>query len=160
MNNINLAIVVSEFNRDVTEKMLDVAQEYLKKMTFVKMKFIFWVPGTFDMPLAINELVRREDVDVIVTLGAVIKGETAHDLIVAENAARIIADLTIKYDKPISLGITGPDMTFEQAMDRVKIVPIRAIDAVIKMVHRIKKLKKIRADGYENPDDSEVVIIN
>lgn len=160
MNNINLAIVVSEFNRDVTEKMLDVAQEYLKKMTFVKMKFIFWVPGTFDMPLAINELVRREDVDVIVTLGAVIKGETAHDLIVAENTARIIADLTIKYDKPISLGITGPDMTFEQAMDRVKIVPIRAIDAVIKMVHRIKKLKKIRTDGYENPDDSEVVIIN
>lgn len=160
MNNINLAIVVSEFNRDVTVKMLDVAQEYLKKMTFVRMKFIFWVPGTFDMPLAINELVKREDVDVIVTLGAVIKGETSHDLIVAENTARIIADLTIKYDKPISLGITGPDMTFEQAMDRVKIVPIRAIDAVIKMSNRIKKLKEIQTDGYENPDDSEVAIIN
>ncbi len=160
MDNINLAIVVSEFNRDITDKMLEVAKKYLETINFVKLKYIFWVPGTFDMPLALKELARKNDVDVIVTLGAVIKGETAHDFIVSENTARIIADLSIKYDKPISLGITGPDMTFEQAMERINIVPIRAIDAVIKMANRIKKIEEIDGENYENTCDSEVVIIN
>lgn len=160
MNNINLAIVISEFNKDVTDKMLEVAKKHVEKIKTVKLKYIFWVPGTFDMPLALNELVRYDDVDAIVTLGAVIKGETAHDFIVAENTARIIADLTIKYDKPISLGITGPDMTFEQAMERINIVPIRAIDAVIKMVSRIKKIKEIKMEDYQKLCNDEVAIIN
>ena len=97
------------------------------------------------MPLLIEELLKKNDVDAAVTLGAVIKGETSHDDIVAENAARLIADLSLKYGKPIGLGITGPDMTLEQAKDRIDIVPLRAVNAAVNMTIRIKKLKEVRS---------------
>jgi 6,7-dimethyl-8-ribityllumazine synthase len=97
------------------------------------------------MPLLIEELLKKNDVDAAVTLGAVIKGETSHDDIVAENAARLIADLSLKYGKPIGLGITGPNMTLEQAKDRIDIVPLHAVNAAVNMAMRIKKLKEVRS---------------
>ena len=104
-------------------------------------KYVCYVPGSFDMPLIIQQLLKKKDVDAVVALGAVIKGETGHDVIVAENAARLIADLSLKHDKPVALGITGPDMTFEQALARTKVVPLRAVNAAVNMVIRIKKLR-------------------
>ena len=55
----------------------------------------------------------------------------------------MIADLSLKYGKPIGLGITGPDMTLEQAKDRIDIVPLRAVNAAVNMVMRIKKIKEV-----------------
>ena len=81
-------------------------------------------------------------IDAIITLGAVIKGDTNHDLIIAENTARLISDLSLQYKKPIALGISGPNMTVEQAWERAKIVPIRAVNAAVNMVIRIKKLNE------------------
>lgn len=80
--------------------------------------------------------------DAAITLGAVIKGETTHDEIVAENAARLIADLSIKHSKPVALGITGPNMTFRQAKDRSEIVPMRAVISAVNMAIRLKKIRK------------------
>jgi 6,7-dimethyl-8-ribityllumazine synthase len=81
-------------------------------------------------------------VDAAVTLGAVIKGETTHDEIVAENAARLIADLSVKHGKPVALGISGPNMTFKQAKNRSEIVPIRAVISAVKLVNRINKVRE------------------
>jgi 6,7-dimethyl-8-ribityllumazine synthase len=50
----------------------------------------------------------------------------------------------MKHGKPVALGITGPDMTFEQATARAKIVPLRAVNAAVNMAIRIKKLRKAR----------------
>jgi 6,7-dimethyl-8-ribityllumazine synthase len=96
------------------------------------------------MPLILEQLLKKKDVDAAVALGAVIKGETGHDKIVAENAARLIADLSIKHGKPVALGITGPDMTFEQALARAKTVPPRAVNAAVHMAIRIRKLRKAK----------------
>src|ERR671915_1018916 len=141
---ICLAIVVSEFNSEITFKMLEDALEHAANVSS-KVSYIMYVPGTFDMPLAVERLLRKKNVDAVVTLGAVIKGDTRHDDIVAENAARLIADLSLKYGKPIGLGITGPDMTLEQAKDRIDIVPLRAVNAAVNMAMRIKKLKEVRS---------------
>lgn len=141
MDRIRLAIVVSEFNSSITFQMLDRAKNQAQKVN-VDIRYVCYVPGSFDMPLIIEELLKRRDIDAAITLGAVIKGETRHDDIVAENAARLIADLSLKYGKPVSLGITGPDMSIEQARDRVEIVPIHAVNAAVNMVIRIKKLRK------------------
>jgi 6,7-dimethyl-8-ribityllumazine synthase len=92
----------------------------------------------------IGELLKKKDIDAVVTLGAVIKGETDHDEIVASNVARLIADLSLRYGKPVSLGITGPNMTVNQAMERVELVPTRAVDAAIKMVYRMKEIRKTK----------------
>jgi 6,7-dimethyl-8-ribityllumazine synthase len=144
LNKIRIAIIVSEFNSDITFQMLNKAKDQAQKIK-ADVRYICFAPGSFDMPLLIEELLKKNDVDAAVTLGAVIKGETSHDDIVAENAARLIADLSLKYGKPIGLGITGPDMTLEQAKDRINIVPLRAVNAAVNMAMRIKKLKEVRS---------------
>ena len=100
------------------------------------------VPGTFDMPLAVDKLLKKPTVDAVVTLGAVIKGDTRHDDIVAENAARLIADLSLMHGKPVALGITGPGMTLDQAKERAELVPRRSVDAAVNMAIRLGKLQK------------------
>ena len=124
--------------------MLNKAKDQAQKIK-ADVRYICFAPGSFDMPLLIEEILKKKDVDAAVTLGAIIKGETSHDDIIAENAARLIADLSLKYGKPIGLGITGPDMTLEQAKDRIDIVPVRAVNAAVNMVIRIKKLKEVRS---------------
>jgi 6,7-dimethyl-8-ribityllumazine synthase len=138
---IRVAIVVSEFNKEITLQMLDTAINQAQKVN-VELRYICYVPGSFDMPLMIEELLKRKDIDAAITIGAIIRGETRHDNIVAENAARLIADLSLKYGKPVSLGISGPDMTTEQARDRIETVPTRAVNAAVSMTNRIRKLRR------------------
>ena len=149
---IYLAIVVSEFNSEITFKMLQNARDHTANIS-AKINYIMYVPGTFDMPLAVEKLLKKRNVDAVVTLGAVIKGDTRHDDIVAENAARLVADLSLKHGKPVTLGIAGPGMTIEQARGRAKLVPIRAINAAVNMVLRLRRLQN-------NLSEAGVVIIN
>jgi 6,7-dimethyl-8-ribityllumazine synthase len=143
-----LGVVVSEFNNEITFKMLARAKQHIKRVD-ATIRYICYVPGSFDMPLMIGELLKKKDVDAVVTLGAVIKGETGHDEIIASNVARLIADLSLRFGKPVSLGITGPSMTIDQAMERVEFTPTRAVDAAIKMVFRMRKIryKKGKSDA-------------
>ena len=143
---IHLAIVVSEFNSEITFKMLERSRDHADKAG-AKVSYVLYVPGTFDMPLAVERLLKKKNVDAVVTLGAVIKGDTRHDDIVAENAARLIADLSLKHGKPVALGITGPGMTIDQARERAQLVPVRAVNAAVNMVVRLRKLQKTVSGG-------------
>lgn len=138
---IRLAIVVSEFNSEITFKMLERARTHADNVG-AKASYILYVPGTFDMPLAVEQLLKKKNVDAVVTLGAVIKGDTRHDDIVAENAARLIADLSLKHGKPVALGISGPGMTIDQARERALLLPVRAVNAAVNMILRLRKLQK------------------
>lgn len=142
--NVRLGIVVSEFNNDITSKMLERAKKHASSLSAC-VRYVCYVPGTFDMPLMIENLLKRRDIDAVVTLGAVIKGETKHDELIAYNASRLIADLSLKYGKPVTLGVSGPDMSKMQAKDRVNAVSTRAVTAAIKMVGRINQLKVARS---------------
>jgi 6,7-dimethyl-8-ribityllumazine synthase len=148
LDRIRVAIVVSEFNSEITFQMLDMAINHAQKLK-VELRYVCYVPGSFDMPLMIEELLKRKDIDAAITIGAIIKGETRHDNIVAENAARLIADLSLKYTKPVSLGISGPDMTIEQAKDRIEIVPTRAVNAAVSMVKRVRMLRKEKMSSFK-----------
>jgi len=75
----------------------------------------------------------------VVIIGAVIKGDTGHDEIVAQAAARAAAELALQFDKPVGLGITGPGMTREQALDRIDNVR-NAVEAAVRMVRTLKEL--------------------
>jgi len=141
LDKVRIGVVVSEFNREITFAMLDNAKKQAKKMDAI-ISYVCYVPGSYDMPIMVQELLKKKDVDAAVTLGAVIKGETTHDKIVAENAARLIADLSVKHSKPVALGITGPNMTFEEAKDRSEIVPIRAVISAVNLANRIKKIRE------------------
>jgi len=141
---VRLGFVVSEFNNDITSRMLGRATRHASSLG-AYVKYVCYVPGTFDMPLMIENLLKRKDIDAVVTLGAVIKGETKHDEIIANNTSRLIADLSLKYGKPVTLGISGPDMSKLQAKDRINAVSTRAVTAAVKMVSRIKQLQVARS---------------
>lgn len=79
----------------------------------------------------------NEDVDAVVTLGAVIEGETDHDQVVMQQASRKIIDLSLEYNKPVALGISGPGMSRLEAHERVKYAK-RAVEAAVKMCKRLK----------------------
>jgi len=133
---MKIGIVCSEFNFDITQMMLERAKEHAKFLD-VEVAKVVMTPGVFDIPLAVKRLVKDKNIDGVVTIGAVIEGETEHDQIVIGQAARKITDLAVEYEKPISLGISGPGMTRLQAEDRIE----RAKDAVESVVKQWKAMK-------------------
>ena len=137
---MNIAIVVAEFNIEITSKMLELAIEKAKILK-MNVKYICKVPGVFDMPLLIDKLLQKKDVDAIVTLGAVIKGQTKHDELISHVTAKSLSDLSIKHQKPVTLGITGPGMSERQAHQRIRPVAERAIEAAKKLSEEMEKIK-------------------
>ena len=132
---INLGFVIAEFNRDLTYQMELLGKEHAEFLG-ATVKETIMVPGVYDMPLAIKKLCKREDIDAVVTIGAVIEGATKHDEIVVQQASRKITDLSLEYDKPVTLGIAGPGMTRLEAHQRVDYAK-RAVEAAVKLVQRL-----------------------
>ncbi len=136
MDNLKLGFVVSEFNRDITYQMEVLGREHADFLGATVEKVIY-VPGVFDMPLAVKKLAQDPNIDAVVTIGAVIQGATKHDESVVQHAARKIADLALEYDKPITLGISGPGMSRPDANERIDYAK-RAVEAAVKMVKRLR----------------------
>lgn len=135
---INLGIVVGEFNYYITQNMRSKAIEHAEFLGCNIIKVIN-VPGAFDMPLAIKTLLKMDAIDGVVCLGAVIKGDTEHDQVVAQHAARKMVDLSLEYDKPVGLGVSGPGMTRLEAVERIESFARRSVESVVKMIKRIKE---------------------
>ncbi len=136
MKKYNLGIVVSEYNYDITSVMLERAKAQADFLE-VNVAKVVTVPGVFDMPLAVKKLLLNKGIDAVVTLGAVIEGETEHDDIVITNAARKMTDLSVEFEKPVGLGVTGPGMTRLQAQDRVEKAG-EVVESVVKMLKRLE----------------------
>lgn len=137
--NVRLGIVVSEFNYDITFLMLQRALEHAKFLE-AAVNYVYKVPGTYDMPLAVKNLLERNDVDAVVSLGAVIEGDTMHDEIVAQQTARKMTDLSVEYGKPVTLGISGPRMSRLQGLERIDEYARRSVESAVKLVRRGKQL--------------------
>jgi len=138
MEKINLGVVASEFNYDITYAMVELAREHAAFLG-AQVPYVVKVPGVFDMPLAVKKLLQKEDVDAVVTLGAVIEGATEHDEIVIQHASRKIADLALEHGKPTALGISGPGMSRLEAHKRVEYAK-RAVEAAVKTVKAVKAI--------------------
>ncbi len=133
---MKLGIVVSEFNYDINQMMLKRAEEHAEFLG-AEVEEVMRVPGVFDMPLGIKKLLEKDSIDGVVTLGTVIKGETEHDKTVMSHAARKMTDLELEYDKPVSLGVTGPGMSRMQAQERIERAK-NAVESAVKMYERTR----------------------
>jgi 6,7-dimethyl-8-ribityllumazine synthase len=83
---VKLAIVVAEFNYDVTQLMLQKALDHARFLG-AEVTYVVKAPGVFDVPALLADVVRKDDVDAVAVLGAVIQGATRHDELVANQAA-------------------------------------------------------------------------
>jgi 6,7-dimethyl-8-ribityllumazine synthase len=113
---MRIGIVVSKYNDVVSTPLLEGAVEALEGHGAADI-VVTWVPGAFEIPIAARELAQHGDVDAIVCLGAVIRGDTAHFDYVAGEAARGIASVHAATGVPATFGVLTVD-TLEQAMDR------------------------------------------
>lgn len=109
-------IVVSEFNPEYTSKLLDGALKSFKEDGISPV--IYKVPGAVEIPIACQEMIFEEKVDVIVTLGVVIKGETDHYQYVCDMCTNGISTLSLKYNIPIVFEVLMADMD-KKIVDRL-----------------------------------------
>ena len=128
-----LGMVVSQFNYEITGEMSKRAQQRAKEAGARIVKIVE-VPGSFEIPLAVKELLENKEIEGVVTIGTIIKGGTDHDTVVAHSVARKLLDLSVEYGKPVSLGISGPNITWQQSEKRIEEYAIRAVDSVVKML--------------------------
>ena len=119
---------------------MDVAQEKAKLLK-LNVKHTCRVPGAYDMPIIVNALLQKKDVDAVVTLGAIIKGQTKHDEVIANSTAKSLTELSLKYQKPVSLGISGPGMQERHAYARIRPVAERAVEAALKISQELEKIR-------------------
>ena len=118
---VALGLVVAQFNKErpVTHEMENRAREAAAEAD-AEIVATIEVPGSYDTPLAADRLARREDIDAVAVLGAIVTGDTDHDQVIADAAAAGLKDVSLDRDTPVTLGITGPGMSRAEAEERVR----------------------------------------
>jgi 6,7-dimethyl-8-ribityllumazine synthase len=117
---VRLGLVVAQFNKDrpITQEMADRAREAAADHG-AEIVETHEVPGSYDTPLAADRLARRDDIDAVAVIGAIITGDTDHDKVIADAAAQGLTDVSLNRDTPVSFGITGPGMSQDEAVARI-----------------------------------------
>ncbi|WP_255196599.1 6,7-dimethyl-8-ribityllumazine synthase [Halorarius litoreus] len=117
---VTLGLVVAQFNkaRPITHEMEAAGREAAAERGADIVETLE-VPGAYDAPLAADRLARRDDVDAVAVLGAIITGDTAHDRVIADAAAQGLTDVSLDRDTPVTLGIIGPGMSQAEAEARI-----------------------------------------
>ncbi len=134
---IKIALVVAQFNNEITDRMLEQAKKTAAESEVAVE--IAHVPGVFDMPIVIKKMLMDKEIDAAVALGAVIKGETAHDEVITKDAARRIGELSLEFNKPVTLGIIGYDADFERADSRAEPYADHSVRAAISLIKTLRQ---------------------
>ena len=113
-----IAVVASRYNENVTRALVDGALDALVRhgVAFDDVDVV-WVPGAWELPLAVRRAMSTERYDAIVALGAVIRGDTPHFDYVAGEASRGLSDASRDAEIPVGFGLLTCD-TMEQALER------------------------------------------
>lgn len=128
---MRIGIAAAMFNREVVAAMLERALERAKDRG-LEVAEVIEVPGTWEIPLAVDHLLQRPDLDGVVALGAVIQGETKHDEVLMQVVPMKLQELALRAGKPVGLGILGPGLSRDKAEARIDYAD-RAVDAVARM---------------------------
>lgn len=117
-NNKKYAIVVARFNHFITDRLLEGCLDTLKRHEVKDEEIsIVRVPGAFEIPLAAKKLAKKEDVDGVICLGAVIRGDTPHFDYVCAEVSKGVAHVGLESEKPVIFGVVTTD-NVDQAVQR------------------------------------------
>ena len=130
-----VGIVLSRFNQGYGDLMLAGALRALKEAGVAERSItIATVPGALETPLALQRYAQSGDYDALVALGAVIRGETYHFEIVANESARGVAEVQLEFGIPVGNGILTTD-TEEQALTRAEAKGFEAAQAALELAN-------------------------
>ena len=115
---MNIGIVVAEWNRHITEKLLEGACNTLERHGLMPENiFVRRVPGSFELTFAAKRLADTKDIDAVIALGCVVKGDTPHFDYVCSGVTQGKTELNLMYDIPFIFGLLTTD-NMQQAEDR------------------------------------------
>ena len=122
---LRIAVVIARFNDLVTAKLLSGCLDCLGRhgidTTSESTQLdLAWVPGSFELPLVSQQLARSGRYQVVITLGAVIRGDTPHFDVVVSEASKGIANVSRETGVPVIFGVLTTD-TMQQALERAGI---------------------------------------
>ncbi len=147
---LRIAIVCGRFNDLITNRLLDGVLATLGEHGVVdEDRLVVWVPGAFEIPLAAKTLALTGSWDAVVTVGAVIRGDTAHFDFVAGECARGIQLAQLDVGVPIIFGVLTTE-NLHQAMIRSgdsHNVGSESARTAIEMVHLLRQIGQIREDS-------------
>jgi 6,7-dimethyl-8-ribityllumazine synthase len=126
---MNIGIVLGSFHKEEVGRMLARAQETATELDMNIVDEI-WVPGSVEKPLAMKRLLERKDVDGIVVLGIIERGETEHGFTMGQSLMHFTMQLQLDHMKPIGLGVLGPGILPEQIDPRLEPYAEKAVRAV------------------------------
>lgn len=140
-----IGIVVSKFNEFITKRLLEGCLKELKargtKESFIH---VAWVPGSLEIPLIALKMAQKKDIQAVICLGAVIRGETIHFDLVAKGVADGVSKVALETGKPVIFGVLTTE-TVEQAYKRTDAKSDhKGRDAAIAALEMIDVLRKIK----------------
>ena len=116
--NDRFAIVVAEWNRAVTGKLLDGAVDTLTAAGVESDRIdVAWVPGSWELPLVAQRLAKSGQYAALICLGAVVRGETSHDQHINRGVSLAFSQISLEADLPVLFGVLTCE-TMEQALAR------------------------------------------
>lgn len=115
---IKVGIVAARFNEFIVSKLVSGALDGLKRHGVSEEDIsIAWVPGAFEIPLVAKKMSESPKYDVVICLGAVIKGSTPHFDYVCAEASKGVATVSLNSEKPVAFGILTTN-SIEEAVER------------------------------------------
>ncbi len=115
---LKMNIIVGRFNEFLGSKLLSGAVDALTRHGMEEKDIaVTWVPGAFEMPLVAKRIAKSGNYDAVITLGAVIRGDTPHFEYVASEVTKGIANVSLETGVPVIYGVLTTD-TIEQAIER------------------------------------------
>ncbi len=127
-----MAIVAAEFNRPLVDVMVASALDEAKKHGASVSREPLRVPGCYETPLVVSQILARKDVDAVVVLGYIERGETQHGEVMGHVVQGALVQLAIDHGKPVGIGIIGPGATASQAEDRKEPYARAAVRAALR----------------------------
>jgi len=130
-----ISLVVGAFHREACKTMVSEALSVAKTLG-LDVREEVWVPGSMEKPLAAKRLLAREDIDAVVVLGIIERGETAHGRVMGQAVIQTLINLQLETNKPVGVGILGPEILPEQIPPRLGPYAQDAVRAVHAMLTR------------------------
>ncbi len=135
---VTLGLVVASFNAPVTEEMAASARSAAEEAG-VDIAAEIEVPGAYDTPLAADRLARRDDIDAVAVVGAIITGDTDHDDVIGTASAQQLTEVSLERDTPVTMGITGPGQSADEARARTD-YGARAVESAIDLATELEDI--------------------
>jgi 6,7-dimethyl-8-ribityllumazine synthase len=140
---LRIGIVMSRFNRQVSEGLLGACTAELMKCGVQESGMLLvTVPGALEIPLALQKMALTDQFDALIALGAVIRGETYHFEIVANQSASGLAAVQLDTGIPVANGILTTE-TDDQALARMSQKGAEAAQVAVEMANLLRELEEV-----------------